>query len=190
MEDEELPIVGSEEGTFPSEPGNEAKPPAPPPLPRFAWRKNIGSIWQERHPRFRRWSVKIFSVLFAVVFIELARSHRHDPDLDTILTNFLVAFLPFAFTVFIALVPEWDKKGKMRPIWRLGVMACGLIDGLVVWHQQNINLAASQKSLAASNSHVDQQLAAANAHTDEKFAEANLHADHQNEEVKKHSDES
>src|ERR1035441_5305615 len=106
--------------------------------------QRIAATWKNRHPRLRRWVVAVFCIFVVVGFCIWASAHRHDPDIDLKLTNFLAAFWPFAISVFAAFIPDLEKIDKMRPIWRIGIVAAGLMYSLILWHQQSVALDSSR----------------------------------------------
>lgn len=92
--------------------------------------------------------------------------HWNDPDKEYKIVNFSAAWFPFAVSIFAAFIPDLEKVGKMRRVWRIGIIVAGFLYSIVLWHQQSVNLAASRRdqegivttAVSKSNDHADQQI--------------------------------
>lgn len=93
-------------------------------------------------------------------------AHWKDPDRDQKLTNFIAAFYPLAISVLAAFIPDLEKLERMRPIWRIGIIAGGLAYSIVLWHQQTISIESARSdrreaiadAVRSANEHSDKQI--------------------------------
>ena len=129
-------------------------------------RTKIARFWRTRHRHFRRRFLVGFTTAIILGLATWYLAHWKDPDRDYKITNFVAAFFPFPASVFIAFLPDMERSEKMRPLWRIVIVACGLVYSLILWHQQSVNLVSSRRDQASIvNSAVNQ----ANEHTDKQI---------------------
>lgn len=136
----------------------------------------------------RRFVMAIGFVAFVCLVVWLY-SRWTDPDRDYKLVNFTSAWFPFAVSVFAAFIPDFERAEKMRPVWRIGIVALGLAYSIVLWKQQGINLEAGKKDqdtvVRLANNHTDKAVQGANDHTDTEIGMVRDDL----KKVSKHSDE-
>src|SRR5437867_7308799 len=120
--------------------------------------------WRRRLRRLRGASV----VLGITYLLLRAYSNWNDPDRDYKLVNFAAAWFPFAISVFVAFIPDFEKAKRMRPVWRIGIILVGLVYSVVLWVQQSVNLRAGRKDQQEA---IMKAVNQANEHTDKETAE-------------------
>ena len=200
MQNEQPLDPGKSQPAIPELSGTQPKPPAPlerqlalcPETGLRYWVStlgaNISGIWKRRHPRLRRWFLVAFSAALVISTLGWLWTHWTDPDRDFKITNFLAAFYPVPLSVFTAFLPDMERSEKMRPVWRIGIVAAGLLYSLILWHQQTINLANSRQdqkeivsaAVSKSNMHADQQIEGVR----QNLKEVSTHSDEQISTVK------
>lgn len=128
----------------------------------------------------RRFFMALIFVVVACLVVWLF-SRWKDPDRAYKLVNFASAWFPFALSVFVAFIPDFEKAERLRPVWRICIIALGFIYSAVLWQQQGINLEAGRKDQDAivqkANTHTDSAIDRANQHTDSAMEGANRHTD-------------
>jgi hypothetical protein len=100
-------------------------------------------------------------LIFGVLWVY---AHRHDADLQDVLVNFVVAWIPTLLAILIAFVPDLRKA---HFAWRLAIVAVGMLWSVLL---------ARQQILSVRTSRIDQQAAIMNAvnqsdaHTDQEIS--------------------
>lgn len=90
--------------------------------------------------------------------------HWNEPDLQTVVVNFVVAWIPFVLAILIAFVPDLRKA---HIAWRIGIVAVGLVWSILLAKQQVLSVRAARKdqqqaimeAVDKSDEHTDQQIA-------------------------------
>ena len=85
---------------------------------------------------------------------------------DLHFVNFVVAWIPFVLGVLVAFVPDRELERRLRIGWRIVVILCGLIYSAVLWHEQALTDASSNK---AQQELLAKAIGEANKHADEQF---------------------
>jgi hypothetical protein len=82
------------------------------------------------------------------------------------LINFLVAWIPFTVSILIAFIPDKELRMSRRIAWRIGIIICGLVYSILLWHQLGLTekLAAQDQKRLLSDA-IDKS----NQHSDEKM---------------------
>lgn len=99
----------------------------------------------------------------AILMCRWVYVHATDQDFFLDLTNYVVVFIPFAFSIFFAFVP--DMRGK-HIAWRIAVIAVGLGFSVVLWEQQHL---ASEAAKRDQKELVTSAVKQSNEHSDEKI---------------------
>lgn len=90
-------------------------------------------------------------------------THWNEPDLQGIVVNFVVAWIPLVLSILIAFVPDLRRA---HISWRAAIVAIGFIWSIFLWKQQYIALQTSRhdqeqaisKAVEKSNQHSDQKI--------------------------------
>jgi hypothetical protein len=101
----------------------------------------------------------------AILICRWVYVHATDQDFFLDITNYVVVFIPFAFSIFFAFVP--DMRGK-HIAWRLTVVALGVGFSVVLWEQQHL---ASQAGRRDQNELVTSAVQKSNEHSDKQIGE-------------------
>lgn len=118
------------------------------------------------------------SLLFWYLLLTLVRAYLQwtDPDREYKLINFAAAWFPFAVSVFVAFIPDFEKAERMRPVWRIGIIAVGLSYSVILWYQQSVNISAArhdqQTTIEKSNEHADQKFNDLQQHLDSETSKS------------------
>ena len=115
-------------------------------------------------------AVAAIILVFVIYFLVRAYMHWSDPDREYKLINFAAAWFPFAVSVFAAFIPDFEKAERMRPVWRIGIIAVGLAYSIILWYQQSVNISAARNDQEAT-------IRKSNEHTDQKFNDLQQHMD-------------
>jgi hypothetical protein len=114
----------------------------------------------------RRVAIFLFSlglcwvlVHYGRVFIPLAWGNLR-------LVNFTVNFTPTILSILFAFVIDKDLEVRMKKAWRVGIVACGLLWSILLWHQQSLT---DKQSDAQIQGAVDSAVEKSNKHTDTQF---------------------
>lgn len=111
-----------------------------------------------------------FVLLLAAYLLVRAYLHWSDPDREYKLINFAAAWFPFAVSIFVAFIPDFEKAERMRPIWRVGIIAVGLAYSVILWYQQSVNVSAARHDQEVTIEKSDE-------HADQKFNDLQKHLD-------------
>ena len=113
-----------------------------------------------------------FFITLVAMCAKWALIHYQEQGFWLTLVNFAVAWLPFAFSIVVAFIPDM----KRAPIaMRVVVVLFGLGYSVLLWQQQTISLKANQEdqrqaimtAVEKSNEHSDQQIATVRSDLDE-----------------------
>jgi hypothetical protein len=86
---------------------------------------------------------------------------------DLRFVNYFVAFIPTLFSILFAFIVDKDLEIHFRKLWRLGIVACGILYSVALWHQQKLT---DQDNLNTQQKIVNDAVSKANAHSDQQFA--------------------
>jgi hypothetical protein len=85
---------------------------------------------------------------------------------DLRVVNFCVNITPTILSILFAFVIDKDLEGRVKMAWRAGIVVCGLLLSVLLWHQQTLADKQSDNQIqSAVNSAVDKS----NKHADEQF---------------------
>lgn len=105
-----------------------------------------------------------------------AYSQWGDPNREYKLVNFLAAWYPFAVSVFIAFIPDFEKFEKFRRWWRVLIVILGLFYSGILWYQQSVNVAEArtdqQNAIQQSNRHADAEFSRLKLHMDTEMTKS------------------
>jgi hypothetical protein len=80
--------------------------------------------------------------------------------------NYLVAAIPTILSILFAFVIDKDLEHHVRRIWRFGIVACGILYSLMLWHQQALT---DKSNLDTQTRIVSDAVGQANKHSDEQI---------------------
>jgi hypothetical protein len=79
--------------------------------------------------------------------------------------NYFVAFIPTILSILFAFVVDKDLGGRVKFAWRVGIVTCGFLYSVALWHQQVL----TDKSILDTQSKiVNDAVSQANQHSDEQ----------------------
>lgn len=124
----------------------------------------------ERKPPDRR-SIRwiLYTSLFGpitsfLIFVDRwVHLHKDEPEFPLLLINYTVAWLPFAFSILIAFVPDMRKLHKF---WRALVILGGLTYSVILFKQQVLTIEANKRD---QQSAIEQAVKQSNQHSDEQI---------------------
>jgi len=90
--------------------------------------------------------------------------HKDEPEFYLLLINYIVAWLPFAFSILIAFIPDMRKLHKF---WRGLVILGGLTYSVVLFQQQVLTMEANKRD---QQSAIEQAVKQSNDHSDAQIA--------------------
>jgi len=90
--------------------------------------------------------------------------NKSNPDFTLDILNFAVVLLPFAFSIFVAFVPDMRSK---HIAWRTLVILFGIGFSWMLWKQQHLAAEATKRD---QNATVNDAVNKANEHSDEQIA--------------------
>ncbi|MGB6194536.1 MAG: hypothetical protein WBF42_18880, partial [Terracidiphilus sp.] len=85
---------------------------------------------------------------------------------DLHVVNFVVAWIPAVLSILVAFVPDKELGRPTRIGWRIVVVICGVLDSVLLWHQQTLT---DDSSNQAQKGLLEQAVSGANKHADEQF---------------------
>ena len=87
---------------------------------------------------------------------------------DLRFVNYFVAFIPTILSILFAFVIDKELERHMRTMWRIGIVACGILYSVALWHQQELT---DKSNLETQKTIVSDAVKQANSHSDEKFVD-------------------
>lgn len=85
---------------------------------------------------------------------------------DLRFVNYLVALIPTILSILFAFVIDKDLERRMKTMWRLGIVACGILYSVVLWHQQELT---DTTNLRMQTTIVNEAVNKANEHSDQQI---------------------
>ena len=83
---------------------------------------------------------------------------------DLRFVNYFVAFIPTILSILFAFVIDKELERHMRTMWRIGIVACGILYSVALWHQQELT---DKSNLETQKTIVSDAVKQANSHSDE-----------------------
>lgn len=111
------------------------------------------------------WSAFFAAILLSGTIIFAIWLYAHWSDTRVI--GYLVAWLPFLFSLIFALTPGKYMRRRIGVVFRILIASGGLLYSLILWHDRGLEDAAAKASqinvvndaVSGANTHTDQQIA-------------------------------
>jgi hypothetical protein len=112
----------------------------------------------------------VLAVCFLTVHYGRYYIHRVWGSLRVV--NFIVNLTPTILSILFAFVVDKDLEGRMKTLWRVFIVFCGLALSGLLWHQQTLADIQSDKQIqTAVNDAVTKSNAHSDAHSDQKIGD-------------------
>ena len=116
---------------------------------------------------FRIVSIGMGVVILCPIFVHFGRIWIPKVWGDLRFVNYFVAFIPTILSILFAFVIDKDLKLHMKRMWRIGIVACGILYSVALWHQQKLT---DQNNMETQKNIVYDAVNQANQHSDQQFA--------------------
>ena len=122
---------------------------------------------RERRIILRRIAIYIISIGSCCILVYYGRIYAPKIWVSVQIVNFLVNSTPTILSILFALFIDKDLEIRTKKRWKIGIVACGIIWSILLWHRQTL---ADKQSNEQIQNAVNSAVQKSNEHSDQKFA--------------------